>query len=141
MKNYLTIILCAILLSLGYSVSSHAEIAVIVNNDNNNSLDLKNIRKIFLGKTKAFPDGTEAKPLDQPEDSAIKSEFTSKVLRKTAASLNSYWSRMLFSSKGRPPRAMSADNVKKTIASNKNAIGYIDSKDIDSTVKVLLTIP
>lgn len=136
--SYFKIIFCTLFLSLGFSKFSFAEVVVIVNPDNHIVIDAKKIRSIFLGKIKTFSNGEEVKPLDLLDGEAGKSEFIQKVLRKTSSSLNSHWSRMIFSSKGRPPIELSTVKMKEAVASNKNAIGYIDSKDIDDSVKILL---
>lgn len=131
----------SLLFILSISQLCLAEIAVIVNPNNNNQLSKLEVRQIFLGKTHAFPNGLEATPLDLPDGDPNKTLFAENVLRKSVSSLNSYWSRMLFSSKGKPPQTMSVDAAKKAVASNKTAIAYIDKSEIDSTVKVLFTVP
>lgn len=139
--NYLHAVFIIALLSLGVVLPSQAGIAIIVNPKNTNAIDINDVRKIFLGKTKVFPNGQEATPLDLLDTSAEKEEFSNEVLRKSTASLNSYWSRMLFSSKGKPPRSLDSDQVKQAVAENKDAIGYINSSDVDSSVKVLFSVP
>lgn len=136
--NYFKIALCTLFLSLGFSTPSFAEIVVIINPNNNNEINADIIRKIFLKKINTFSDGVEAKPFDLL-DEARQIEFTKKALRKTSSSLHSYWSRMIFSAKGYPPKALSAAEMKRVVASNISAIGYIDSKDVDDSVKVLAT--
>ena len=48
----------------------------------------------------------------------------------------------MFSGKGQPPREVGDDAaVKAWVASNPEAIGYIDGKFVDGSVKVLFIIP
>ena len=64
------------------------------------------------------------------------------MVKKDAAQLNAYWSRLIFTGKGEPPKKV-ADNtdVLALVAANPNIIGYVDASAVNSTVKVLLRIP
>lgn len=94
---------------------------------------------IFLGKTKEFPSGGPATPVDQNEGSAIRDEFYTKVAGKSAAQVKAYWSKIIFSGKGQPPKEVADSSaVKKLIADNPNVIGYIDKAAVDSSVKSVL---
>jgi ABC-type phosphate transport system substrate-binding protein len=130
---------CSILLiSLASSLAS-AEISVIVSNNNPNAaIDQATVGKIFLGKTKSFPDGTQAVPIDQDDGAAARNAFNSTVLGKSSSQLKSYWSRLIFTGKGTPPKQSGNDaSVKKLVADNPNIIGYVDSSVVDDTVKVV----
>lgn len=118
-----------------------ADIAVIVNPSNTNQLTPAEVRQIFLGKTHAFPNGQKVVPYDLPDSEPGKEVFAEQVLRKSISSLNSYWSRMLFSSKGNPPAIVTTDKALQTVAANKNAIAYIDTQHVNNNVKVLFTVP
>ena len=49
---------------------------------------------------------------------------------------------MLFSSKAKPPKVLAdAEEVKAMIAKNPHAIAYIDSSDVDASIKVVFTAP
>jgi len=94
---------------------------------------------IFLGKASSFPSGGQAVPVDQKEGSAIRDEFYTKVTGKSAAQVKAYWSKIIFSGKGQPPKEVSdSAAVKKLIADNPNIIGYIDKAAVDSSVKTVL---
>ncbi|HEY9034459.1 MAG TPA: hypothetical protein VIN71_11015 [Pseudomonadales bacterium] len=117
-----------------------AAIAVIVNPDNANQLGEREVRQIFLGQIKTFPDGLEAQTLDNMTG-ALRGDFISKVLKRNESTMNAYWARMLFTAKAIPPRELADSGaVKKAVADNKNAIGYIDASQVDDSVKVLMTI-
>ncbi|CAA0106179.1 Uncharacterised protein [BD1-7 clade bacterium] len=141
MKNLTYAKLLASAGALLLSVSVQASVAVIVNPENKSSLQEQQVRKIFLGKSKVFPNGVKSVVADLPAGNEVRAEFLEKVIRKSEPNLNSYWSRMLFSSKGKPPRVLdNAEAVKQWVAANPGAIAYIDSKDVDNTVRVMLTI-
>ncbi len=126
-----------VLLGLVVSFPALAGISVIVNPENNVELTAKEVRAIYLAKTNAFPSGEKVQPLDVNNNDDIKHKFSKDVLRKSPSSLNSYWSRMIFSAKGTPPQSLSMSAVKAKVANDKSAIGYIDSSLVDSSVKVV----
>ena len=131
----------AIVLAGLIAPSVFADVAIVVHTSNNNSLDKKLVRKIFLGKNKAFPNGLAVKTFDLPEGTQARSEFRDKVLVKSESRLNAHWARMLFSSKAYPPKVLSSSvEVKAEVARNPNAIAYIAVADIDDSVKVLFTM-
>jgi len=131
--------LCFILF---YASSSFAEISIIVHPDNAiASIDEKAAKKIFLGKSKKFPGGGKAQPIDQT-GGAARTAFHSTITKKNAAKLKAYWSRMVFTGKAQPPKEVADDaGVIAKIASDPEAIGYVDSASVDSSVKEILKIP
>lgn len=129
------------LILLGFSIQGHAAIAVIVNPKNTNQLDERMVRQIFLGQIKTYPDGSEAQTYDTINEDSLRSEFITKVLRRNESTMNAYWARMIFTAKATPPQELpDSATVKKVVAGNKNAIGYINSGQVDDSVRVLLII-
>lgn len=120
---------------------AYAETAVIVSSANANSaMDSNVISRIYLGKSSSFPSGDQAIPVDQNEGSATRDAFNDSVLGKNSSQLKAYWSRLIFTGKGTPPKEVGDDAaVKNLVAANPNMIGYIDSAAVDDTVKVVLT--
>ena len=96
--------------------------------------------QIFLGKSSTFPGGSHAIPLDQDEGSDVRNEFYAKVIGKSPTQLNAYWSRIIFSGDGQPPEVVSGNTaVRKAVADNPEAVGYIDERAVDSSVRIVLT--
>lgn len=137
MNHFRTLLLTAF---LSTSFSTFSETAVIVSASNGNaSIDKNTISKIFLGKTKSFPDGSQALPIDQDDGTAARDSFNSNILGKSASQLKSYWSRLIFTGKGTPPKQSGNDAaIKGLVANNPNMIGYIDAGSVDGSVKVVL---
>ena len=118
------------------------EIVVIVNPRNTTvSVTADQVVQIFFGKTVALAGGN-ANPIDEIAGSPVRDEFYQKVAGKTSAQVKAIWARLFFSGRGAPPKALktSAD-VKKLVASDPNAIGYIEKSQVDASVKVVLTLP
>jgi ABC-type phosphate transport system substrate-binding protein len=105
------------------------------------SLTNEQAADIFLRKVSTLPDGGPAVPIDQPEGTDAKEQFYSKVANKNAAQLKAYWSKQIFTGKGRPPKeARDNAEVKHLVVNNPDMIGYIDKNAVDATVKIVLTI-
>lgn len=124
---------------LAASALASADVVVVVSAQNANyALDKSDVEQIFLGKKSSFPDGSKAVPIDQNEGSAARAEFNKEVLGKTDSQLKAYWSRLIFTGKGTPPKESGNDaDVKALIAQNPNLVGYIDDSAVDETVKVV----
>ena len=117
-----------------------AEVVVVVNPSVSVSGSLDDVANLFLGKSSALA-GVSLTPVDQEEGSDVREEFYQKAAGKSQAQLNAYWSRIVFTGKGQPPRAAGDDDaIKEAIAKNKTLIGYIDSDSLDSSVKKVISV-
>jgi len=125
------------------SAPAHAALAIIVHPSNNLSgITADQAADIYLGKSGVFPNGQRVTPVDQGPSSPAHLKFYKAVVKKDGSALKVYWSKLLFTGKGQPPREIGDDaEMKSWVASNPDAIGYVDGKFVDSTVKVLLIIP
>ena len=126
-------------LTLLASAAAFADVVVIVSAKNANyGLEKTDVEQIFLGKISTFPDGSKAVPIDQNEGSASRDAFNDRVLGKSASQLKAYWSRLIFTGKGTPPKESGNDaEVKALVADNPNLVGYVDAKVVDSSVKIV----
>ena len=123
---------------MALSFSVQAEISVIVNPANANAVSADDLNRLFLGRASSFADGSKATPLNLAEGQVSRDEFDSKVLNRSSAQLKAYWSKLLFTGKGTPPKELSDDAaVKAAVAADATAIGYISSSSVDGSVKVV----
>jgi ABC-type phosphate transport system substrate-binding protein len=130
-----------IALFLVFSIApAQAELAVIIHVKNNvNSLTAKQVQDIFLGRTRLFPNGKFALPIDQA--SPLRAEFYQKLTTRPVEQINAYWARILFTGQASPPQQLPDDEaVLQTVRENEGAIGYVDKKHTDKTVRVLLQL-
>ena len=131
-----SLLACACALPL----AAAAEIVVIVHPGVSATGSKDDVTNLFLGKASALG-GTALTPVDQEEGADAREEFYEKAAGKTQAQMNAHWSRVVFTGKGQPPRAVGDDDaVKEAVAKDKSLIGYIDSGALDSTVKKVLSI-
>jgi ABC-type phosphate transport system substrate-binding protein len=133
-------IIIGLSLSLG-PVAVAAQVVVVVSAKNPVTTMSKNqVVDIFLGKMIRFPNGREVVPIDQTEGSAARDEFYLKFAGKSPAQIKAYWSKIIFTGRGQPPQEVANDiAVKQFIAKHPGAIGYIEQKQVDGSVKVVLT--
>ncbi|MBA55972.1 MAG: phosphate ABC transporter substrate-binding protein [Pseudomonadales bacterium] len=117
-----------------------AEVVVIVNaNSSINSATADEIQQVFLGKRNEIG-GVSVTAVDQAEGNEARKEFYQKVVDKTPAQLNAYWSRLIFTGKGKPPKQYFDDaEVVETLLEEEDAVGYIDSSAVTEGIKVIYT--
>jgi ABC-type phosphate transport system substrate-binding protein len=120
--------------------SAHADVVVIVSAKSHvTSLSHEQVARIFLGKVSNFPDGGDVLPIDQPQGRAVRDEFYAKVVHKNSSQLAAYWAKVIFTGDGRPPVMLENNTaVRKAVANDPNAIGYIDKDAVTRSVKVIL---
>jgi ABC-type phosphate transport system substrate-binding protein len=126
-----------------FSTFCMAEIVVIVHPSLAvTSLDEDDVSRLFLGKSRSFPNGDQAVPVNQSEGSAVRAAFNETVCNKNASQYKAYWSQLVFTGKGTPPKE-AGDNaaVKALVAANPNMIGYVDASVVDASVKVVYKLP
>lgn len=118
--------------------SAMAESVVIVNLTNANSLDAKIVKRIFLGKEKKFADGNETIAINQPFDSQVRRDFDQNMLGRSSSQVSAYWSKLVFTGKGIPPKEVANDaEVIALVSKNPNVIGYISKASITDAVKAV----
>lgn len=99
------------------------------------------VADIFLGQVGAFPDGAEAIALDQRIGTPLRDEFYARVAAKTPALLKAYWTKMIFTGRGQPPKEVAdSASVRRMVADNPALIGYIDKAALDPSVKAVLVV-
>ena len=114
-----------------------AEVVVVANpKAAEASMTKDQVAQFFLGKS------TSMTPIDQPESAPIRAEFYKKVTDKETSQVKALWSKLVFTGKDTPPKEYASNaEVKKAVAADPKAIGYIDKSAVDDTVKVILTLP
>lgn len=129
------LVVSASLLTL--SASAFAELVVIVHPSNDSALSAKQVQRIFLGKEKKFANGTAVVPINQATND-LRSQFDSNVLGRSSTQVSAYWSKLVFTGKGIPPKEVADDAaVIAAVAADAGAIGYVDSASVTGAVKTV----
>jgi ABC-type phosphate transport system substrate-binding protein len=113
-------------------------VAVVSSKSPVTTLSANQVADIFLGKTSRFPDGSQAVPVDQVEESPARDRFYAQFTGKSPAQMKAHWSKIIFTGRGQPPRQVPGNaEAKKFVADNPHAIGYIDNNLVDESVRVI----
>jgi len=128
------------LCSMMFFQTSFADVAVIVNPKSSlSSVNQTEVVNLFLSKSKTIQ-GERLEPIDQSKGESTRAQFYEKVLSKDESQMRAYWSRLIFSGKGLPPVEIGNDKMMlDKVASDVNAIGYVESSKVNASVKVLAT--
>lgn len=134
--------LLAAVLALAAAPAPAAGLVVIVSSRSQvAALRADQVADIFLGQNAHFPDGADAVALDQDLASPLRNEFYARVAAKSPALLKAYWSKMIFTGRGKPPReAHDSAEVRRQVAANPALIGYVDKGALDASVRAVLVI-
>lgn len=118
---------------------AYAEMVVVANPQvAGNSIPRSELRRLFLGQTSNFPNGSHAVPIDASGDH--RNAFYQGILKKAPEQVSNYWARMIFTGKATPPQQVNPKDVKAMVSSTAGAISYIDSSQVDGSVKVMAVV-
>lgn len=130
------IIFCMVLMG-----SAHADIVIIGHSSNTNSVSVEELQRLYTGKSSSFANGESALPLNLGDANSLRTSFDEKALGRSSSQIKAYWSKLVFTGKGTPPKEVSTeDEMVKLVSSNPNLLGYVSSSADVSGVKVLLKI-
>lgn len=126
--------------STSFSMVGHAEtsdLAVIVNQNNFESLSLKDVRNIFTGKLTQYPNYETPISVVILDDEKYRTVFNEYVLEATNQELKKSWSRMIFTGKIDPPHVASTTReVIDYVAKNDNAIAFVPLEEVTNNVRI-----
>lgn len=99
------------------------------------ALNKDQIANLYLGRS------FELKPIDLPESSPVREQFYKKATDRDLSQVKATWSRVIFTGKGQAPKELpDAAAVKKAVAADPKAIGYIEKSAVDASVKAVLVL-
>ena len=133
--------LLALLLACAWATPATSEsLAIIVHPERRADLDLDELVQIYLKKRRFWNDGTAVVPVNREAGSDVRSAFDRAVLGAEARRLPVYWNREYFRGVLPPATLASGTAVKRFVASEIRAIGYIRSSGVDGSVRAVLTL-
>ena len=135
-------LLAAVLLASCASLAQAGDLVVIVSARSPvESLRHDQVAAIFLAQSPRFPNGALASALDQAVGSPERDQFYQRVAGKTPALLKVYWSKMVFTGRGQPPRELAGSAaVRRAVAEDPALIGYIEREALDPSVRPVLLL-
>lgn len=129
------------IVSLAFSLITAAGIcfaddfAIIVNKSNPiNVISRQDLKQVALGKKSEWQDGKKIYFVIQ--EGGVHDRFVKDILHKNSSQYANYWKMAIFTGTGTPPKSLrNDDEVKNIVAGRRDAIGYISTSAVDSTVK------
>lgn len=137
-----TIIILGATVGTEYVRSAFAEVAVIVNKTNSVTTVKKSVlERYFFRKTTKWDSGVEVMPIDLRATDPARVEFSDSFLGRSPREVEVYWiSQSLVGGKSAPEVVNNSMLVKKYVASDSGAIGYINITDLDDSVKQVAVV-
>jgi ABC-type phosphate transport system substrate-binding protein len=132
---FLAIAVAAVLMS----PAARAEVVVIVGPASPVvKLSATEVADVFLGRMTKLSDGRRPVPVDLTEGSPVRMELYGTILNMTPVQVKAYWSKLIFTGRGRPPRAASdAEAVLRAVRADPAAIGYVDRSAANASVRIV----
>lgn len=124
-------------LAVGAALPASAEVVVVVHpGAPQAAMSKEEVARYFLGKSTAMT------PVDQSEYAPVRAEFYKKVADKDPSQAKALWSKLVFTGKVTMPKELTGSaEVKRAVAADPKAIGYIEKSAVDATVKVVYSAP
>lgn len=136
-KNF-SLLVAGLMLLGTYGGFANADVAIVVHPSfPSDTLSKADLVRLYLGRTTSFPSGTPANPIDFVSG-PVRSEMLSKYLEKTETEMAHIWSRLVFSGSAKSlPKVADDKAMLERVANDPTAIGYVDPKSVNASVKVL----
>jgi len=118
------------------------EIAVVVSRANPTTrVEQRELRPLFQTTRTEWASGVRAQPLNLPESSELRVEFDKAILGLDPDGVKKYWIDRKIRGGERPPKKVPTSGVVlRIVAKDSGAIGYVSSRDLDGTVKVVARV-
>ncbi len=127
-----SLVLAALLL---VAVSAEAQISIVVASSSSQEASKTELKEIFSGARLTWSNGSKIQVVDQPETEVGK-KFYEGFVGKSVIQIRTQWTKLVLSGQaGAPTKCADDDAVKKAVAGNPNAIGFISTRALDGTVK------
>lgn len=123
------------------TVARAQELAVIVHRDRDASLDLHQLAQIYLKTRRHWPDGSQIIPVNRDARSRVRERFSQLVFGESARHQALYWNRQYFQGVLPPATLASDEAVRRFVATEPLAIGYLDTAAVDGSVRVVFRLP
>ncbi|MDX1676274.1 phosphate ABC transporter substrate-binding protein [Arsukibacterium sp.] len=129
------LIITILMMAAGMALPVSAAIAVIVNPAYTGTVSNDDLTRLYTGRS------GDLNAVNLAESSPIRAQFDEKGVGRSSSQLKSHWAKLVFTGKGTPPAELATEAaVIEHVATNPNAIGYVDAASVTDEVKVVLTL-
>jgi len=122
------------------AVPEERALVIVVHPERSVELGIEEVAHIYLRRRRFWEDGTPIVALNREPGTATRALFSRRVLRADPSQLEEYWNQKYFEGIFPPTVLSSGAAVKRYVAADRNAIGYIDSSEADQSVRVVLKV-
>lgn len=136
----LSIVLVLLILAPTSITGQEGSVAVVVHPERRTKLSTEEIAQIYLRRKRFWDDGAAIVPLNLPSQASLRVQFSQRVLNQTEPRLADYWNRLYFDGILPPATLASTEAIRRYVASDPNAIGYIPASEVDGSVRVVLRL-
>jgi ABC-type phosphate transport system substrate-binding protein len=120
--------------------TAQAQISIIVAKGSAQKASRDEAKDIFAGVTTNWPSGSKIQVIDQ-SDTEVGKTFYDTFIGKSAGAVRLQWTKLVLSGQAvAPKKAASDEAVRKAVAEDPNAIGYVQSSALDGSVKEIARI-
>lgn len=128
--------------SPGMAIASETLYVVVSAQSPVRSLTQRDVLALYTGRTRTFPSGELATPLDQERAGQARGAFYQALTGMDIARINSYWARLHFTGQVQPPQAVADDSAAiQRLRTDPSAIAYLTREPQDASVRVVLRLP
>ncbi len=114
--------------------------AVIVHPERRVELTVDELAQIYLRRKQFWPNGEVIVPLNLASGLPQRALFSQRVLRQTEVRLADYWNRRYFDGVMPPATLASTAAVRRYVAADRRAIGYVPADEVNASVRVILVL-
>ncbi len=119
---------------------ARAQISIVVAKSSTHTAEGSELKQIFSGTKLRWSDGERVAVVQLAENAVAKAFFENFVGISVIQARNE-WSRLILTGQAVAPRQCNTDEaVKKAVAENADAVGFISSSSLDSSVKEIYRV-
>lgn len=115
-------------------------VAVIVHPSRTDTPSLREIGRIYLRQQRFWSDRDPILPVNRDYGSRVRRRFEQRVFGDATATLARHWDELYFQGVLPPPVLASDAAVRDFVAARPDAIGYVDARHVDGSVRIVLRI-
>ena len=139
-RRGLPVLLLGIALLCGGISRAESGIVVVAHKDSAVSqLSREEVAALFLGKRK-LSNEVSVTPIDS-KDGALRERFYLAVADMNGLRVKAYWSRIVFSGQGRPPREAALAEAGALLSGEPGALTYLPADQVTPDMKIVFSVP
>jgi ABC-type phosphate transport system substrate-binding protein len=116
------------------------QVVMIVHPSRTGAVTRAEVQRIYLKQHRFWEDGQAILPVNREYGSDVRKTFERIVFTDWKIPLSRYWNEQYFLGV-LPPATLASDSaVRQYVAARPDAIGYIDARNLDDSVRVVLRL-